>query len=204
MSAICYRTANQEDTKEIAKTHIKCFENYFISSLGNSLVEKYYLEFIKENDLFIVAVDDNRIIGFCMGYIIDETKARSNFLHNNFGALFIKVFGQCIRLNRRTIKKVFGLVSNKFVKKKSINKIEKHGGDLLSICVLKEYRGQGISTELVEQFERKLIEKGQKEYWLGVYKTNVNAIKFYDKMGLKIETEDEDEYKFHKIIRSEE
>lgn len=200
MSNIKYKVATINDLGKIADTHISCFPDYFISSLGKKLVEKYYLEFIKENDLFIVAEDNGRVIGFCMGYIIDETRARDKFIHNNTLALTAKMIKQCLALNRKTISKCYGFLTSK-IKKRQKSSIEKHGGDLLSICVLEEYRGRGISSELVDRFELKLLEKDQKEYWLGVYKTNEAAIRFYKKMGMRIESEDTEEYKFHKFIR---
>lgn len=199
MGAIIFRTATKEDLSQIADTHICCFPDYYISSLGKQLVEKYYLEFLKENDLFIIAEDNERVIGFCMGYLIDNTHARERFMKNNFFALSGKLLVQCLSFNKRAISKCLSFLTSK-LKKDESNSIEKHGGDLLSICVLEKYRGQGISIELVNRFENRLIENGQKEYWLSVYKTNQAAIKFYKKQGMKIESEDEEEYKFHKVI----
>ena len=194
-----YRKANEMDISQIATTHIRCFPEYFISSLGTNLVEKYYLEYVRESDLFIVALKGDAIIGFCMGYIIGNTHARYNFLRHNRATLVKTILGQCLTLNKRTLKQCYFAVINKIFPKKTGGTV-KQGGDLLSICVLKEERGKGISKELLIRFEEKLKEKKIDGYWLGVYKTNEAAIRFYLKNGMKKEQEEKEEYKFHKVF----
>ena len=85
-----YRIASTEDLPEIANVHITCFPGTFIASFGNKLIERYYGEYNNEDNLFIVAEEDNRIQGFCMGYRTGSN-ARNNFLKKNKLRLVIRM-----------------------------------------------------------------------------------------------------------------
>ena len=194
-----YCVAQNKHLDQIAEIHIKCFPDYFITSLGKELIKRYYYEFLKEDNPFIIAIDNNNVIGFCMGYIIGHTNARNIFLKKNRITLSLRLARQCVRLNRQTISKCLSVLTNN-IRFDNKTTAKKKGGDLLSICVLEKYRGKGISKELVNQFEKHLVKMKQNEYWLGVYKTNSSAIRFYKKLGMNIEMEDREEYKFHKKL----
>ena len=66
---IHYRNASIEDMYEVAQVHILTQPEYFTSTLGIDLLSKFYTEFLVEDNLFVVATDDeiNKIVGFCMG-----------------------------------------------------------------------------------------------------------------------------------------
>ena len=73
--------------------------------------------------------------------------------------------------------------------------------DLLSICLLPEYRGHGISSCMLGQFERVISDDGKKELTLSVYKANSHAISFYEKEGFSIVSEKGDEYRMYKFLQ---
>ena len=85
---ITYRQAFSEDLQKITNTHLECFPNYFLSSLGFELVHNLYLTYLEKNSPFVVAVNENNdIVGFCAGYIdgsniekIFEQKTSTNLL----------------------------------------------------------------------------------------------------------------------------
>jgi len=56
-------------------------------------------------------------------------------------------------------------------------------GDLLSICVLPEYRGHGAAQELLDCYIDMLRKNGRKLCLLTVEKSNSRGIHFYEKNG---------------------
>lgn len=62
-----------------------------------------------------------------------------------------------------------------------------------AISLYKEYRGNGIGTELMNQMLKELKIKGYKKASLSVQKINY-AAKMYQKLGFKIIDENEEEY----------
>ena len=198
MVELIYRTAKVYDFVKIAQTHIICFPNYFISKLGENLVANYYKEFVDEDNIFVIAESEGNIIGFCMGYLTGSN-ARDKFIANNRSSLVKRLLLLCCKFDKLAISKCFSFIKSKFVKSKPTTSV-KADGDLLSICLRPEYRGSEIAPTLVFEFEKLLKEKNAKDYVLSVYKTNVGAIRFYEKCGLAIVGENDDEYKFYKKL----
>ena len=55
------------------------FSQQFILTNGGGLLRMYYLEYMIENpELFIVAEDDQEIVGCCMGYLCENNEFRKN------------------------------------------------------------------------------------------------------------------------------
>ena len=84
-----YTDACEAEIPEIVQVHLKCFESYFLSSLGETLLENYYKQFLKEDNLFVVAKDseNDKIIGFCMGYY-SGSQAKNHFEQKNKAAWY--------------------------------------------------------------------------------------------------------------------
>lgn len=101
---ITYRKAEEKDIKTIAKLHVELFPEYFLTSFGENLVCEYYTEFFKEQNLFIVAVDNNEIIGFVMGYLTGST-AKRNFEKKHASTLMRKLIFRCLKFDKQAIKK---------------------------------------------------------------------------------------------------
>lgn len=62
-----------------------------------------------------------------------------------------------------------------------------------AISLLKEYRGYGIGTELLQKMLQLLKEKGYKQVSLAVQKDNY-ALNMYQKIGFQIIGENDEEY----------
>lgn len=183
------RNATKEDLKEIALVHKECFPNSFSTHLtkGKKLLQKFYLEYLNVvPELFFVDVEDNKIVGFCMGYYPENNNFQKSFLKQNWFMVAIRTLLGLIRFDKIIYKKVF-------YKKKNSNLIKydenyylidrKLKSDLLSICVKPEYRKHGISTELFKNFELQSITNQRKFIQLAVEKTNNVALAFYKKIG---------------------
>ena len=196
---ILYRDAKESDLANIASLHIDCFNGTFIASLGEQLVANYYFEFLKEGDPFVLAFEKDKLIGLCMGYF-KGSQGRKMFISNNRTRLGLRVLCLCLSFNKLAISKCWNYL---FPLKKrsdcSTPRIEAES-DLLSICVRKEYRGQGVSKGLTDEFEKRLSRAGKSDVSLSVYKTNTRAIAFYQKLGYSIICESTDEYKMYKKL----
>lgn len=192
-----YRIAKSIDLPRIASVHIECFPGTFIASFGNTLIEKYYEEYINEENLFIVAEENNDIQGFCMGYRTG-CKARDSFMQKNKLRLAMRMAWLCMTFNKLAISKCLA-----FIKPKKINndvRKPQAEGDLLSICVTDACKGKGVAKELVTEFESLLRSKEITDYTLSVYKTNLRALYFYEKCGFSFYEDRGDEIKMYKKI----
>ena len=63
----------------------------------------------------------------------------------------------------------------------------------LAMSVLKDHRGQGIGTHLLQELITLLSEKGYKKISLSVQKANY-AVRMYERVGFRVIRENNDEY----------
>ena len=187
--------AVESDMKAVARLHEACFRGTFIASLGEALIADYYREFLQEGGPFVLAFEDEKLVGLCMGYYAGSG-ARNAFVSKNKGRLARRLLALCLSLNKVAIKKCFGYV---FSRKKAAS-APRAEADLLSICVLDEYRGKKVSRRLLEEFEQRVSAAGKKDVTLSVYKSNGRAIAFYKKMGYSVCEKGIDEYKMYKSL----
>lgn len=185
------RNAQQSDLNDISEVHTRCFPNSFSTQLGRVLIEKFYIEYMKKNpDLFIVGVENKKIVGFCMGYICE---------YNDFFRLFVK--HNLVRVGFRVLlllftgnKLMYVKIKKIFSKKEVLTVVDEKSdrvplderGDLLSLCVIDEYRGTGLAQKMIEKYEEILKKKECKICILSVASNNSRAIKFYEKNGYRI------------------
>ncbi len=55
--------------------------------------------------------------------------------------------------------------------------------ELERIYVLKEFQGNQIGKEMLQEAEKIGVQKNKEFLWLGVWQKNINAIRFYEKYG---------------------
>ena len=183
------RNAGMEDLNQIAQTHIECFPNSFSTALGVPLLKKFYLQYLKEYpDLFWVAVDDDCIAGFCMGYLLDRGSCNRSFAKHNIVPLALRYLLLLIKGNKKAWKR---LKPSKDRKSNSVRILEPEFyhipptecGDLLSICVLPKWRGAGIANELISDYQDALRKIGRSVCFLTFATVNFRGIHFYEKNG---------------------
>ena len=146
---IKYRKATLKDMNEIANVHILTQPEYFTSTLGENLLTKFYTEFFNEDSLFIVAVDDEKdlIVGFCMGHYFGS-RAEKNWEKKYKNEIIRRLFIKCLQFNKLAISRSFRRVKALLIKNKSGSRGKKYFSHLLSLGVLKEYRGNHIGESL--------------------------------------------------------
>lgn len=185
------RQAKRTDLKHIASIHTKCFPDSFSTQLGEKLLIRFYVEYMKLNpDLFLVATVKGKVVGFCMGYLMEKAPSMKEYVKHNFFDISLR----CIRLLLTGNKQIYGKIASQFKRKEGYQIVDigihsraMHDmGDLLSICVLPTYRGSGLAGELLEQYVSIMGKKGRSVCLLSVDPENKRAVHFYENHGFTL------------------
>lgn len=153
------------------------------------------MEYFLENpELFFVSENNSKISGFCMGYLVDGINFTRRFLRHNYIRIFVKVLWLLLCGKKTVWDKIIFSNHHKADDVKFVDESFKNIGsdqkvDLLSICVVPEFRGLGVSSKLIECFQKAGRERGRKYCVLSVKKDNERGIKFYKKHEYKISKE---------------
>lgn len=206
---IHYRNATREDMDEVAQVHILTQPEYFTSTLGADLLSKFYTEFLIEDDLFIVAYDDekNKVVGFCMGNYCG-CRAEKSWEKKYQKQIIRKLLIKCLQFNRLAISRSLRRAKDLIIKKKANNN-EVYFSHLLSLGVLSEYRGRHIASTLIDEFENKCLQnfsqnlsEGCAVCTIGAYKWNTAGCKLYENKGYRVFEESKMKLKFTKDLWS--
>ena len=201
------RQATKDDLGIIVKVHKACFPNSFSTQLGDLLVE-FYEEYMLDNpDLFIVSVDETlgAIAGFCMGYLCEKSDHIQLFVRHNRIRFCLRCLFLAITGNKpfyKKVAKVFGrkkqppVIVDDTLDQYSLS----DKADLLSICVLAEYRGRGLANSMMEHYLNVLEQKGRRVCLLSVDPKNPSAIKLYEKNGFRLHRRSEETFSYAKIL----
>ena len=199
------RQANLDDLKQLVKVHIACFPDSFSTQLGDKLLTKMYAEYIMESpELFLLAEEEGRVIGFVMGYYYDSEDCLRRFRRKNQLCFVSKTLWLLLTGNKPAWKKFKTTVrpTTGFTTIDStINQYkETEMADLLSICVLGEYRGNGTANKLIDEYEKVLSERKRKICTLTVADINGRGISFYKKHAYAICREAEGCKTYYKVL----
>lgn len=191
------RNATLKDLPQISTVHKTCFPNNFSTLLGtnknNRLLCKLYIEYLDEaEELFFVAEDEGKIVGFCMGYYCENNYFQRRYFEHNFLSISLRMTSLLLKGNhlawdriKKTIKQKTSLPNSEKCENTKYTSIPDRNNriDLLSICVIPEYRGQKfrVSSRLIEQFCATGRQVGRQACILSVENENENAIRFYEK-----------------------
>lgn len=122
-----------------------------------------------------------------MGYYCEDNEYQKKFLKNNLFKIIVRCMKLAVTGNKAFYKKLFKKKSTAQILTEKINEyqtVEK--GDLLSICVLPEYRGKGIAQSLLQSFTYQLKKQARKICFLTVNSQNQRAINFYEKNHFEV------------------
>lgn len=184
-STIVYQKGTEENILGIVDLSLEVFEKdrYFIFNLGREFVKDYYLMIYRNYpDCFFIAIRDEKLIGFIIGYP-DSKKITKSLVKKAIPFAFKFLFRK-YKINMSInffVKKVissFGYVSR-----------EQGGGELLSMAIKKDYQGHGIGGKLVSLLEESLLKYTDK-YFVHTHLHLTETVKFYEKHGFKEVTRD--------------
>ena len=197
------RQATLNDLPAIARVHCVCFPDSYSSQLslfkssigGGNLLEAFYMEYMKDNpELFVVAEDEESgIVGFCMGYYMDKDDQMQNFLHNNRLRILWKTFLLLLIGNKQAWNKIISRLKHKpdlsdwtIVNDKYESIKNEERGDLLSVCVLPEFRGKGYAQGMMNLYLLEMKKACRKLCLLSVKKDNERAKRYYERNGFEL------------------
>ena len=194
------RQATIQDLPAIAKAHSICFPDSYSSQLavyqnvigGGNLLISFYLEYLNDNpELFWVADDEEKgIVGFCMGYYMDKDDQMQNFMKHNRISVLWKNALLMLTGNKQTWNKILARLKHKpsqsdwtVVNDKYEHILNNQRGDLLSVCVVPEGRGQGYAQGMMEAYLAAMKTHGCKLSLLSVKTDNLRARRYYERNG---------------------
>lgn len=197
------RQATLKDLPAIARVHRVCFTDSYSSQLmrlncsigGGNLLEAFYMEYMNDNpELFVVAEDeDSGIVGFCMGYYMDKDDQMQNFLHKNRLRIIWKTCLLLLVGNKQAWNKILSRLKHKpdvsdwtIVDDKYEYIKNEERGDLLSVCVLPEFRGKGYAQGMMEHYLDAMKKAKRRLCLLSVKTDNKRARSYYERNGFEL------------------
>ncbi len=178
------RPATQDDIRDVARIHKARFGGfeYTLGQYSISLISKFYASFLGRC-VFLVHVSDRGIDGFVMGGGPEEiSAAKRAFIWNNLARCCWETL-----LHPRLWYAAYHFVRRSCLPQptKFEEILAPNLPKLLSIAVDTAAEGSGTATVLVKAFESSIYDRCT-GYTLNVLKTNAHAVRFYEKLGLKI------------------
>lgn len=196
------RLATIEDLPSVAKVHAICFPGSYSTQLSkwhcfdqNNLLSLFYREFLTDNpELFVVAEDKkNGIVGFCMGYYMDKDDQVQSFMRNNRVKILWKTILLMLAGNKQTWKKMISRFKHKpvvsdwvIINDKYEHILNNERGDLLSVCVLPDFRGKGYAQGMMDLYLLEMKKAGRKLCLLSVKQDNERARRYYERNGFEL------------------
>jgi ribosomal protein S18 acetylase RimI-like enzyme len=188
------------DLKSVAQLHAAVFPDYFLTHLGQEVLQVFYSGFIDRNLVFAnVVLIDGKIVGFVAGHS-DSQEFFNHFYSKHFYTISKNVLFQIFsdQVIRRDIYSRIDHVKRAFASK-LMRKNQAKGTNsskvttrLLSIGVDSDYRGRGIAEFLTDHFLGDVAVSGIDCIGLSVLKNNPRAIAFYEKTGWLRESQTSD------------
>lgn len=165
--------------EEIASLHIRGISTGFISSLGENFVTSLYEAIAKdENSFGVVAVEDDKVLGF----VSFSTSLSGLYKH----LILTKGFSFAFILARRMFSfRVFKKVIDNILYPSKMKKAGLPSAELLSIVIDPKAQGKGIATQLVEKGLQECKSRSIDEVKVLVSADNRPANKLYKKLGFE-------------------
>jgi ribosomal protein S18 acetylase RimI-like enzyme len=163
---------HEEICKKIAQIHAKTLTVGLLPTLGQPFLEGLYRSAARDRScVLIVAVEDDRVIGFVMGSICPP----SFYLRSAFRS-FPRILTAIVK-RPRVLSRLLSVF--RYAARSNSNP----SAELLSIAVCRKYRGTGISGALLREFKLKMTIRNIHKFRVTAADTQMAALKFYRKNG---------------------
>jgi ribosomal protein S18 acetylase RimI-like enzyme len=175
-----YRPAREQDVPQIVGIHGNAFPGFFLTELGPRFLRVLYAGMVGSNDGVVIVAEDERLVGFVAG-APDQAS-----LYRQLRNRHLVSFGSAAAL---------ATVRNPGWAFRLLRAIGRPGeaasmpskACMMSIAVNPLYQASGAGSQLVRQFEARLIERGCKDYCLTTdMEHNAPVRKFYERLGLSV------------------
>jgi len=173
----------------MAQCHIKSFPGRFMTEMGCHWLCALYRFFIQHRgSICRIAVDaDGKVVGLAVGgdpHIRDEflSTALFRYPHLIFWKFLSKRMARRVLLQELAgkLRRKRGAAHSGDIKTPSAGI---RPGNLLSICVLPNYKETGVAGKLIESFQLACATEGYERLTLSVLSENSRAVSFYKKHG---------------------
>lgn len=188
--------AMEKDLENIAACHRAAFPTSFSTALGVQYVKQMLAWYLaNENTFLFFTKAEGRCIGYCGGMLrtaigVGSASSMAQFSFNAAVSAFLKkpwlIFHPEVRAKYPFIvKNIVSRFRKEKLKDKSAVIFEPYAG-LIVIGVDINYRGKGLGSMLLKQFENIIIERGLNKMILSVRSDNHQAITSYKRNGWMI------------------
>lgn len=187
---IIYRNADARDLLQVAKVHKEQFSTHFLGKFSLTLIRSFYEYLHAANQIFVVAVEGETVVGFVLGGNLTELEKQQSAFVSRWkvrslieSILRPNVWGDILEKVKRQIKR-------KSAKRKdnAPGTSKKEEWCLLSIAVKGDCKRKGIGVGLVRAFDERMSQFCH-SYDLCVNRDNTSAVSFYKAIGFKIDYE---------------
>ncbi len=193
------------DLNQLARCHIDCFPDTLASVLGMNYVRKRLEWLLVDADRFMLHIrnEQNEIVGYCAVSVLYKVGegSSSNMFQYAFKEAIVGILQKPHLIFNKEVVKLYPFIFKNIKRKirhliskpKPISVITQQNNTpkagLVVIGIESEYRGTGMFVQLMNEFEKQMIERKQQHVKLSVKQKNARAIAAYEKMGwIKIET----------------
>ena len=154
--------ASYADLSQIVDVHICCFPNSFSTAMKKNLLFDFYQLYFKKNqELFFVAKENEKTVGFVMGYFGSQQNLTKLFIRKHFVRFFLRCLVQLLKFDKRAWKKIFHKKQKiTYINEKYLEVDNNKRGNILSIAVLPDFRKNGLGKSLMLSFEKELTKLG--------------------------------------------
>lgn len=179
---IISRPVKISEINQVVNVHLNAFEGFFLTSLGKHFLMTYYRAIANHpSGLIIGCFENNELLGFCAA-----TKLSKGFNFNLVKDNLLIFLWEGCRLIFSRPKALIRLFEN-FTKTDNNFSDKGEYCELLSICILKNEQGRGLSKTLLSQLESRLKNDNQKRLSLTTdYYNNEKAINLYKSSGYSV------------------
>lgn len=192
------KTASFADLPRIAECHCAAFPDALSSAMGKRYVARMLSWYLSGDKTFLFFFEKNGICaGYCGGMIADgvlPTGSASGMLRHSMGAALRSfalrpwlVFHPELRAKYPLIWRNMAYVLGFRSRKQAVPAKTREwapGAGLVVIGTHPGYRGQGIGSALLDEFERRAVEVyGMRRMYLSVRPDNQTAIWAYERKG---------------------
>jgi GNAT superfamily N-acetyltransferase len=163
--------------------HKEAFNNFFLTSLGDSFLKLYYSSVINSPKGLVICLFDNNnnLVGFAAGTYCSKGFHKEILLNNFFS--YVWVLFNVVLFRPKAIIRLFKNLN----KRKNIEVDKGMYAELLSIAVPPEYKGMGYGKILLKAFETELKYSDSDKIALTTdFINNENVLSFYEKSGYKL------------------
>jgi len=171
------------DVGQVARLHLAVLPDGFLARLGERLLAEIYAGAISAPGTIGLAAREEHGIG---GFVLATTDTRALFHHvlRRRGLAMVQVLLRTVVRDPRVLLRI--LESVRYPEKRGLHDSGECGdAELMAFGVLPEHRSRGYAGRLVLALNDEFARRGVSAYTASVYASNLQATRFYARMGFE-------------------